>query len=150
MAMSVQGRDAFHRQSSVAIVQVPRSLPRLIALPRKPGLGQHAFVMLSSVIRGHADELFPGMSVTDCFQFRVTRNSDLWVDEESTTRCALQGELRTASSARPYAPGDRHLQPGWRGSCSRTSAWRARTPPRRRPGQPESPRDDPPPSTAPT
>src|SRR5262245_43754870 len=95
MAMSVQGRDAFHRQSSVAIVQVPRSLPRLIALPREPGLGQPAFVMLSSVIQAHADELFPGMSVTDCFQFRVTRNSDLWVDEEEVDNLlhALEGEL---------------------------------------------------------
>jgi polyphosphate kinase len=95
MAMSVEGRDAFHRQSGVAIVQVPRSLPRLIALPREPGRGEHAFVMLSSIIHEHAGELFPGMSVTNCFQFRVTRNSDLWVDEEEVDNLlhALEGEL---------------------------------------------------------
>ncbi len=95
MAMSVEGRDAFHRQSGVAIVQVPRSLPRLIALPREKGRGEHAFVMLSAVIHAHAGELFPGMTVTDCFQFRVTRNSDLWVDEEEVDNLlqALEGEL---------------------------------------------------------
>jgi len=95
MAMSVEGRDAFHRESGVAIVQVPRSLPRLIALRRESGRDKHAFVMLSSVIQAHAGELFPGMRVTDCFQFRVTRNSDLWVDEEEVDNLlhALEGEL---------------------------------------------------------
>ena len=95
MAMNVEGRDAFHRQSGVAIVQVPRSLPRLIVLPREPGRGEHAFVMLSSILQAHASELFPGMSVTDSFQFRVTRNSDLWVDEEEVDNLlhALEGEL---------------------------------------------------------
>lgn len=104
VAMTVEGKDAFHRQSGIAIVQVPRSLPRLIALPRgvvgehgvRDHAGrEHAFVMLSSVIHEHAAELFPGMSVTDCFQFRVTRNSDLWVDEEEVDNLlqALQGEL---------------------------------------------------------
>jgi polyphosphate kinase len=94
MAMTVEGRDAFHRQSGIAIVQVPRSLPRLIELPRAGGR-EHAFVMLSSVIHEHAAELFPGMNVTGCFQFRVTRNSDLWVDEEEVENLlqALQGEL---------------------------------------------------------
>ena len=94
MAMKVEGKDAFHRQSGIAIVQIPRSLPRLIALPRESGR-EHAFVMLSSVIHEHAGELFPGMSVTGCFQFRVTRNSDLWVDEEEVDNLlqALEGEL---------------------------------------------------------
>jgi polyphosphate kinase len=94
MAMTVEGKDAFHRQSGVAMVQVPRSLPRLIAVPRE-GAGEHAFVMLSSVIHEHIGELFPGMTVTGCFQFRVTRNSDLWVDEEEVDNLlrALEGEL---------------------------------------------------------
>jgi polyphosphate kinase len=98
MAMTVEGKDAFHRQSGIAIVQVPRSLPRLIALPPPESgapRGGHAFVMLSSVIHEHASELFPGMSVSACFQFRVTRNSDLWVDEEEVDNLlqALKGEL---------------------------------------------------------
>jgi polyphosphate kinase len=108
MAITVEGRDAFHRQSGVAVVQVPRSLPRLIAVPRplagaSPGgpsgrrgrRGGHAFVMLSSIVHEHASELFPGMRVSGCYQFRVTRNSDLWVDEEEIDNLlqALQGEL---------------------------------------------------------
>jgi polyphosphate kinase len=93
VAVKVEGRDAFHRQSGTAIVQIPRSLPRLIALPRPSG--QHAFVMLSSVIHEHAGELFPGMRVSGCYQFRVTRNSDLWVEEEEVDNLlqALKGEL---------------------------------------------------------
>jgi polyphosphate kinase len=95
MAMTVEGKDAFHRQSGTAIVQVPRSLPRLIALPRERKSGEQAFVMLSSILHEHVSELFPGMNVTGCFQFRVTRNSDLWVDEEEVDNLlqALKGEL---------------------------------------------------------
>jgi polyphosphate kinase len=95
MAVTVDGRDAFHRASSVAVVQVPRSLPRLFAVPREPDTGEYAFVMLSSMIHEHAAELFPGMEVRDCYQFRVTRNSDLWVDEEEVDNLlqALKGEL---------------------------------------------------------
>jgi polyphosphate kinase len=97
MAITVEGRDAFHRQSGVAVVQVPRSLPRLIVLPRSLSgrRGGHAFVMLSSVVHEHAAELFPGMRVSGCYQFRVTRNSDLWVDEEEIDNLlqALKGEL---------------------------------------------------------
>ena len=95
LALTVEGKDAFHRSSGVAIVQVPRSLPRLIALPRENGRGEYAFAMLPSILHEHAAELFPGMSVTGCFQFRVTRNSDLWVDEEEVDNLlqALKGEL---------------------------------------------------------
>jgi len=94
LALTVEGKDAFHRQSGVAIVQVPRSLPRLIELPRETG-DEHAFVLLSAVVHEHAAELFPGMAVTGCYPFRVTRNSDLWVDEEEVDNLlqALKGEL---------------------------------------------------------
>ena len=93
--VSVEGSDAFHRSSGVAVVQAPRSLPRLIALPGKLASGPHDFVLLSSIIHAHIDELFPGMQVTGCAQFRVTRNSDLWVDEEEIDDLmrALKGEL---------------------------------------------------------
>lgn len=80
--VSLDGADAFGRQSGVAVVQVPRSLPRLIALPRELCKDEHEFVMISAVIHQHVDRLFPGMTVTGCHQFRVTRNSNLWVDEE--------------------------------------------------------------------
>jgi polyphosphate kinase len=92
--VQVEGSDAFGRGSGLAVVQVPRSLPRLIALPA-PGSKRHDFVLLSSVVHQHMGEIFPGMTVTGCFQFRVTRNSDLWVDEEEVENLlqALKGEL---------------------------------------------------------
>ncbi len=93
--VSVEGEDAYQRTSGVAVVQVPRSLPRLTALPRKLSAAGQDFVLLSSIIHAHIGEAFPGMSVTGCYQFRVTRNSDLWVDEEESGDLmrALKGEL---------------------------------------------------------
>ena len=93
--VTVEGKDAFDRTSGVAVLQVPRALPRLIRLPPELAKTEHSFVMLSSVIHAHVEELFPGMEVTGCFQFRVTRNSDLWVDEEEIDNLlqALKGEL---------------------------------------------------------
>jgi polyphosphate kinase len=80
--VSLSGKDAFGRNSGYAVVQAPRALPRLIQIPSGvPGSGPHDFVFLSSVIHAFVDELFPGMDATGCYQFRVTRNSDLLVDE---------------------------------------------------------------------
>lgn len=93
--VELSGRDALGREARVALVQVPRSLPRLIALPSNLEGGAYDFVMLSSVVHAHVEELFPGMKVTGCYQFRVTRNSDLWVDEEEIEDLlsALRGQL---------------------------------------------------------
>ena len=93
--VSVEGTDAFGREIGLAVVQVPRALPRLIGVPISAGGHKHDFVMLSSVIHAHVAELFPGMKVKGCYQFRVTRNSDLWVDEEEVENLlqALKGEL---------------------------------------------------------
>ena len=93
--VSLQGKDAFGRQSEHAVVQAPRVLPRLIALPAEVAQAPFEFVMLSSIIHAHVGVLFPGMAVKGCNQFRVTRNSDLWVDEEEVEDLlhALQGEL---------------------------------------------------------
>jgi polyphosphate kinase len=94
-AVELEGRDAFGRDSGSAIVQAPRVLPRVIRLPRQTGGGDFDFVFLTSVIHAHVGELFAGMSVLGCYQFRVTRNSDLFVEEEEVKdlRVALQGEL---------------------------------------------------------
>ncbi len=88
----LEGADAFGRTSDLAVIHAPRSLPRLIALP---GGRWHDFVLLSQVIEAHAGEAFPGMSVIECHPFRVTRNSDLWVDEEEVDDLlrALEGQL---------------------------------------------------------
>lgn len=93
--VSLEGKDAFGRSSGAAIVQAPRSLPRLIRLPQEHSGGQYDFVFLSSIIHAHVGDLFPGMSVTGCYQFRVTRNSDLFVDEEEIEDLlhAVEGEL---------------------------------------------------------
>jgi polyphosphate kinase len=94
-AVELQGRDAFGRSSRAAIVQAPRALPRLIRLPQQHAGAEYAFVFLSSILHAHVGELFTGMNVIGCYQFRVTRNSDLFVDEEEiqNLHTALQGEL---------------------------------------------------------
>lgn len=93
--VTLEGRDAFGRTSNLAIVQAPRALPRLIQLPKSQCPDQYCFVFLSSIIHAHVNSLFPGMQVTGCYQFRVTRNSDLFVDEEEINdlKRALEGEL---------------------------------------------------------
>ena len=93
--VSLEGRDAFGRSSLAAVVQAPRVLPRLIRLPRDVAGGPWNFILLTSVIHAHVDELFSGMTVRGCHQFRVTRNSELWVDEEETEDIllALKGGL---------------------------------------------------------
>jgi len=94
-AVELSGRDAFGRNSGAAVVQAPRSLPRVIRMPDDIASCEYGFVFLSSILHAHVGELFAGMTVEGCYQFRVTRNSDLFVDDEETKnlRQALQGEL---------------------------------------------------------
>ena len=94
-AVELEGKDAFGRRSGAAIVQAPRVLPRVVALPPKVAGCPNGFVFLSAVLHAHVGELFAGMRVLGSYQFRVTRNSDLFVDEEEVKnlRTALQGEL---------------------------------------------------------
>jgi polyphosphate kinase len=93
--IELTGKDAFGRDTGIAIVKAPRVLPRIIKLPREVSGGANDFVMLSSVIHAHLHELFPGRDVVNYSQFRVTRDADLWIDEEEVKnlRQALQGEL---------------------------------------------------------
>ena len=90
----LQGKDAFGRDSEHAIVQAPRSLPRVVPIPPLGGQGA-AFVLLSGIVQAFVNKLFVGMEMLGCYQFRVTRNSDLFVDEEEIDdlRRALEGEL---------------------------------------------------------
>jgi len=94
-AVELQGKDAFGRNSAKAIVQAPRVLPRAIPVPPEIAGCPHGFIFLSSILHAHVGELFAGMEVLGCYQFRVTRNSDLFVDEEEVKnlRISLQGEL---------------------------------------------------------
>jgi polyphosphate kinase len=94
----LSGRDAFGRENTIAIVKVPRVLPRVIKLPDAIApKGKQAFVQLTSVIRAHLEELFPGREVEAFSQFRVTRDSDLEVDEDDVInlRQALRSGLTT-------------------------------------------------------
>src|SRR5947209_14333900 len=94
-AVELEGRDAFGRDSRAAIVQAPRVLPRVIRLPKSVSPGPNDFIFLTSILHAHVGELFAGMNVLGCYQFRVTRNSDLFVEEEEVKNLhtALQGEL---------------------------------------------------------
>ncbi len=96
----LDGRDAFGRDNQIAIVKVPRVLPRVISLPRALCGGQQGFVLLTSVIRAHLAELFPGRTVESFSQFRVTRNSDLEVDGDDVTN--LRQALRRGLTTRHY------------------------------------------------
>ncbi|ALV06124.1 polyphosphate kinase 1 [Roseateles depolymerans] len=93
----LSGKDALGRDTRIAIVKVPRVLPRVIKLPPEVSSGGQSFVLLTSVIRAHLEELFPGRQVEAFSQFRVTRDSDLEVDEEeiANLRHALRSGLTT-------------------------------------------------------
>ncbi|HTT06271.1 MAG TPA: polyphosphate kinase 1 [Steroidobacteraceae bacterium] len=90
--VQLSGKDAYGRDSELAIVQAPRSLPRIVALPAGSGT---RFVALSTIVEAFVDRLFDGVRVLGVYQFRVTRNSDLFVDDEEVDdlRRALEGEL---------------------------------------------------------
>ncbi len=101
----LKGKDAFGRAGHMAIVRAPRSLPRIIHLPPRVSGGPHDFVLLSSVLSAFVDELFPGMEVKGAYQFRVTRDSELVVDEEEVENLALA--LRDELVGRGYRPAVR-------------------------------------------
>jgi len=96
----LSGHDAFGRDNEIAIVKVPRSLPRFIRLPDKLSGKRTLFVSISSVVRSHLKDLFPGRTVGDFSQFRVTRHSDLSVDEEDVKN--LRTALRQGLVHRNY------------------------------------------------
>jgi polyphosphate kinase len=93
--VSLTGKDAFGRGTAIAIIKAPRVLPRVIRLPDHLSKNGQTFCLLSSVIHAHVSDMFTGREVTAYSQFRVTRDSDLWVDEDEVKnlRQALKGEL---------------------------------------------------------
>ena len=96
----LKGKDALGRQNEIAIVKVPRVLPRLVKLPPKVSKNQTLLISLSSIIRAHLKDLFEGREVVHFSQFRVTRNSDLSVDEEDVRN--LRTALRQSLEHRHY------------------------------------------------
>ena len=89
LVVVLKGRDAFGRSGHLAIVRAPRSLPRIIRLPQRVSGGEHDFVFLSAMLSEFVEDLFPGMAVRGAYQFRVTRNSELIVDEDEVENLAL-------------------------------------------------------------
>jgi len=116
--IELEGSDAFGREADIVILQAPRILPRVIRVPKTVGGAPHAVMLLTSVMTGFVDRLFPGLTVKSVNQFRVTRNSELFVDEEEITD--LRQALHTELSQRQYGDevrlevsagiGDRVLQ----------------------------------------
>jgi polyphosphate kinase len=94
--VSLSGKDAFGRGTAIAIVKAPRVLPRVIRCRTTVEAAAQSFCLLSSVIHSHIEDLFTGREVLAYSQFRVTRDSDLWVDEDEVKnlRQALKGELQ--------------------------------------------------------
>lgn len=101
--VALEGKDAFGRESKYAILQAPRSLPRVIKLPASVATSEHCFVFLSSIIHAHVDDFFPGMKATACHQFRISRNSELIVHEEEgmDLKQAVAGELLERRFSQP-------------------------------------------------
>ncbi len=94
--VTLEGKDAFGRQIDLAVVPAPRSLPRVVRLPDELTDGKEHHVMLSAIIHEHVSDLFPGMTATGCYQFRVTRNADLALNEDvEDLAIALKGELNS-------------------------------------------------------
>ncbi len=96
----LKGKDAFGRKGNLAIVHVPRSIPRAILAPKDINHEKTWLFFLTSIIHAHVEKLFPGMEVGGCYQFRITRNSDLFLDEEEIEDLALA--LKTSLFSRHY------------------------------------------------
>ena len=94
-AVNLDGIDAYGRQGNIAILQAPRALPRIVKIPNTSSKKREDFVFLSSIIDAYITAIFPGMSVVGLYQFRVTRNSDLFLDDEAIGNLmqAVEGEL---------------------------------------------------------
>ena len=117
----LEGKDAFDRDSELAIVQAPRSLPRVVPLP---GVGAGGCVLLSAIVQAFVPKLFSGIRVIGCYQFRITRNSDLFVDEEEIDD--LGARSRASSPTAATAPRCAWRPPTtarrtWSGSCRDSS-----------------------------
>ncbi len=93
--VSLTGKDAFGRDSGLAIVHAPRTLSRVIKFPDDYCEQGENYVLLNSIIQAHASDLFTGMTVTGCYQFRITRNSDLFINEDKNDdlAAAVKNEL---------------------------------------------------------
>jgi polyphosphate kinase len=96
VAVELEGSDL---NTNLAVVQVPRILPRLVPYRAAGKGGMYRYIFIGSLIQAHVGSLFHGVQVKGAYQFRVTRNSDLYLDEEETDNLlkAIELELRKRS-----------------------------------------------------
>lgn len=100
--VEVQGNDSFGRDVSLAVVKVPRSLPRVIPLPAEICDGFSGFTLLSSLVHAHIEAVLPGLDIVGCHQFRVTRDKDIALDEEDGNLLkAVTGQLSNRRFSHP-------------------------------------------------
>lgn len=110
--VSLSGKDAFGRQIELAVVPAPRSLPRVVRLPDELTDGQPHYILLSAIIQQHINDLFPGMSATGCYQFRITRNADLTLAADvEDLAVALKDELSSRRFGRAVRLEINHQTP---------------------------------------
>ena len=78
-----------------AVVAIPRVLPRLVRIPH-PKTEEYHYVLIQNLIQNHVQDLFPGLEVEQVYGFRITRNSDLYIDEEEAENLlrTIEEELR--------------------------------------------------------
>jgi polyphosphate kinase len=93
IVLELETKTAKRAEKRLAVVQLPRLLPRLVKLPRDDG--QQSYVFLGQIIKHHLSELFQGSKVLGAWIFRVTRNSELYIDEEEAANLlkAVENEL---------------------------------------------------------
>lgn len=102
--IELEGKDAFGRPPNLAILQAPRILSRIVAMPKKICNGNDGFILLSSIIHLHIKTIFTGMKVKTCHPFRVTRNSEINFDENeeiTNLRFAIERELKERHYGQP-------------------------------------------------
>ncbi len=105
--VELSGVDSFGRAAQYGVIGAPRSLPRVLVVPQKAGSKKHGLILLTSIVRGFVDELFPGRvksgAKNQTYQFRVTRDSELDLDDSNVTdlRDAIEDELSERNFGHP-------------------------------------------------
>jgi polyphosphate kinase len=105
--VELSGVDAFGRAAQYGVIGAPRALPRVLTVPHRAGSKKHGLILLTSIVRGFIDELFPGRVKpgikNQTYQFRVTRDSELELDDSVVVdlRDAIEDELSERNFGHP-------------------------------------------------
>jgi len=98
-AITIDGQDVYKRKPELIILPAPRSLPRFVHMPEQISGSKYTYVFLSSFIQAFTSLLFPDLNIKGCYQFRLTRNSDVFINNDLNNvldlRIELEGHLST-------------------------------------------------------